>query len=242
MKKTRKLSADADLSQSYAAPEIAEQQRPLVDQQLEEMRAGNPPRHFEVAGEIVALLKDISEQDHAMLLDAGCSSAYYHEIVEHYAPGWAEYVGVDYNSGMVEMARHRYPGLVVLQMDTQQLDARDRAFDVVLSSGTVNHVLDWQATLRELARVTDRWLILHRAWVYVNEWPTYTGKSNAYGQDVWQHRWNERELIEVIEGLGLNLVFGCDSGEGEGAPMDGEPEPEARGRAIRTYLFERSER
>lgn len=218
------------LSQAYTSPDIAAKQRVIVDRQLREMHAGNAPAHFAVVGEIMAGLHCREGTEPITLLDAGCSSSYYHEIVEYYVPGWAQYTGVDYNPSMVDMSRARYPESVIVRGDLQRLGFADRAFDMVLSGGTLVHIKNWQLALSELARVARRWLLLHRTWVYLDK-PTRCRASNAYGHEVWDHYLNQGELVQLVEDMGLKMFKNCHAGEG---PLD-----DTEGWSVRTHLFER---
>ena len=220
-----------DLARSYASPDIATKQRGLVEPQLRAMYGGVATPHFVVIGDILCQLREQSELQSVSLLDAGCSSAYYSEIIEYFAPNWARYVGVDYNAGMIKLAHQHYPNTPVLQADLQDLQQLfgDRFFDVVLSGATVGHIVNWKQVLEELARVTKRWLVLHRTWVYTDGRPTAKFVKDAYGHDVWYWYFNERELIDAVEGHGLELASNRNSGEG---PQDSYWE-------VRTYLFER---
>lgn len=220
-----------NLSQSYAAPDIALKQREGVDKQLLAMQNGTPAPHFAVVGEILTRLREQSGLQSVSLLDAGCSSAYYSEIIEYFVPNWARYIGVDYNTGMVKLAHRHYPNTPVFQADLQDLRQLfgDRFFDIVLTGATVGHIMDWKRVLEELTRVTKQWLILHRAWVYTDGRPTAKFIQDAYDHDVLYWYFNEAELICNIESHGLELISSCNSGEG---PRDSYWE-------VRTYLFER---
>ena len=93
-----------DLSYSYADQTIATKQRELVGQQLAAMTTGNAPDHFKVVGRVLSQLRNQTDMTSLSLLDAGCGSAYYFEITDFYVPGWVEYVGVDFNPGMLATA------------------------------------------------------------------------------------------------------------------------------------------
>jgi len=226
LRKLYTLIKRPDLSKSYADPAIAPQQRQLVDQQLEAMRNGSPPEHFEVVGRI--LLQFREQTGSIKLLDAGCGSAYYSEIVNFFVPGWVQYVGVDYNPGMLDMAQQYYPVLPLARMDLRNLAMRDGAFDLVMSGAVIVHIKEWKAAVRELARVTRRWLLLHRTWLYTRN-PTSVTVERHYDRDVYIVRINEGELLTLMTNLKMDLVMKCDSGEGKLPP----------GLENNTYMFER---
>lgn len=218
-----------DLTQSYADPTIAIKQRQLVDQQLQSMKNGNAPDHFKVVGRILSQLKGQTSLKSIDILDAGCGSAYYSEIVNFFVPGWIKYVGVDFNRGMLDMAQNLYPTLSLAYMDLQNLAVCDGAFDLVMSGAVIVHIREWESAVRELARITRRWLLLHRTLVYTDGSPTSVTIERHYDKDVYRVRINEGELLTLMSNLEMNLVIKCDAGEGE-LPM---------GQENNTYLFDR---
>jgi SAM-dependent methyltransferase len=219
----------SDLSKSYADPTIAIKQRQLVDQQLQSMRNGNAPEHFKVVGRILSQLKGQIRLKTIDVLDAGCGSAYYSEIVNFFVPGWIKYVGVDFNRGMLDMAQKFYPTLPLAYMDLQNLAIRDESFDLVMSGAVIVHIREWNLAVRELARLTRRWLLLHRTLVYTDGRPTSVTIERHYDRDVYRVRINEGELLTLMSNLEMNLAIKCNAGEGE-LPV---------GQENNTYLFDR---
>ena len=217
-----------DLSKSYADPNIAAKQRQLVDQQLQAAKNGSPPEHFKVVGRILSELREQTDMGSLNFLDGGCASAYYYEIMDLFVPKWVKYVGVDFNSGMLVSARQFYPNLPLARMDLRDLAIHERSFVMVMSGAAIVHIRDWGAALRELARVTRRWLLLHCTLVYTCNQTSVTVESH-YDKDVYRVRINEGELLALIDNLEMNLVKKCDAGEGE-LPS---------GQETNTYLFER---
>lgn len=218
----------SDLSNSYADSSIAPKQRRLVDEQLQAMRSGKSPQHFQVVGRILSGLKEQAGARSFSLLDAGCGSGYYSEIIHHFVPGGIHYIGVDFNLGMLSMARQYYPGLSVGRMDLRWLAVRDASVDLVMSGAAIVHIREWDAALKELTRVTRKWLLLHRTLVCKST-PTSVSVERHYEKDVYRVRISEAELLALIGTLGMELIMKCDAGEGQ-VPEDQENN---------TYLFER---
>lgn len=223
-------SAMADCSKNYADPSVAAKQRQIADEQLRAMRDGNPPPHFAVVGRILSQLKQQTNQRSLSLLDAGCGSAYYYEIVHHFLPDWVRYFAADFNHGMLTMARQYYPGLPAARMDLRWLAIRDLSMDLVLSGAAIAHIKEWGTAVEELARVTRRWLLLHRTLVNKSE-PTTVSVERHYDKDVYRLRVSEQELLNLMKKLGMTLVMKCDAGEGA-FPS---------GQENNTYLFDRQQ-
>lgn len=209
-------SNTAALDASYADPAIAAKQRRVVDPQLADVHAGKGARRFSIIGEILQGLKNESGFDTVTLLDVGCASCYYHEIIEHYIPGWVKYTGVDYNPGMIKMARKLYPGLLVHQADARDLSIfPDKSFDIVIDSALLIQIRDWKPALSELARIAARWLILHRIALYWKNEPTSCKTTQAYDRQVWAVRFNKRELTKFLSERGFRLLsIACTADDG----------------------------
>lgn len=209
--------------QGYANPLIAARQRKIVELQLKSMREGHPPSEYSIVGEF---LRQIPLEPPISLLDVGCGSAYYSEVVEHFAPGFYHYMGVDFNPGMVELAHRLYPKLEVVQMDARSLKLWNYYIEVVLSGACIIHMEGWKKALAELIRVAKIYLILHRNPIWLDQSPTIYSDHLAYGVGVKIYRFNEDELLgQILEDF--ELVDSRDVC------------PASQTRVTRSYLFER---
>lgn len=195
------------LDASYADPAIAAKQRKLVDTQLAAMHVGNAPRHFSVVGELLQGLREQSDLEATTLLDAGCASCYYHEVIDYYVSGWVEYTGVDYNLGMIEMVNRLYPGLPIYKADLCDLGLfADQSYDIVLEGAALVQIREWKPALSELARIARRWLILHRESFYWDDKLTSCEVTRAYDNEVWSVRFNFLEVTAFLARRGFSMV------------------------------------
>jgi len=166
---------------AYADPAIAAKQRVTVETELEAMRSGRHPILFQAVGDMLARIVPTLPAP-ITLLDAGCGSAYYSEVIEYFVPNCYIYTGADYNPGMVALARKIYPALTIHQADLCSLDFGDRSFDVVLSGACIAHIPEWTVALSELMRVASVYLVLHRNSIWLDDSPTtfdYRGDYDA---------------------------------------------------------------
>jgi len=186
-----------DVRDAYAAPSIAAKQRAVVEPQLRAMRGGRPIPLFQAVGDILAKIVPTLPAP-ITLLDAGCGSAYYSEVVEHFTPHCYTYHGVDYNPGMVALAHELYPSLTIHQADLCSLDFDDCSFDVVLSGACIAHIQEWATALSELIRVASVYLVLHRNPIWLDDSPTTFDYRNDYDAGIWVHQFNERELLSEV--------------------------------------------
>jgi len=176
-------------------PAMAAKQQKVVEPQLRAMREGHPCSEFSA---MEKFLSQIPLESPASLLDAGCGSAYYSEVIEYFAPNVYSYVGVDFNLGMVELAHRLYPELRVVQMDLHSLEFPDHSIDVVLSGACIIHIEKWKVALAELVRVARLYLILHRNPIWLDESSTVYPDWFAYDVMVKMHRFNEKEFLEEV--------------------------------------------
>jgi SAM-dependent methyltransferase len=219
-----------DLSQSHAAPDIALQQRALADTQLADMYAGRVVRHFQALAEALSNIPHPAVYAQPLrLLDVGCGSAYYQEVIRHLSGRNFDYTGADYNDGMLALARQRYPQVRLIRTDVRKIDVPDRAFDVVLSGACLVHVREWQDALGELIRVSARWIVLHRTLIR-RQAPTEIKVEHLYDRDMYRVYIHDEELRTRIAEFGCRIVAGIDCGEGYRGPVVGNY----------TYLLERT--
>jgi len=66
----------------------------------------------------------------------------------------AEVVACDLSAGMIEVGRRRHPDIHFVQGNATDLDFTDASFDAVTISYGLRNVVDTEAALREMARVT----------------------------------------------------------------------------------------
>src|SRR5689334_11082550 len=123
---------EARAAQQYAAPS------PLPDPQID--------RKF---ARICAHVRDRLPCE--AFLDAGCGDGRHLAALDAELP--ARIAGVDISERILETARARVPRADLRQANLESLPFDDGAFDLVLSSQVIEHVLDAPAAMRELARV-----------------------------------------------------------------------------------------
>ena len=65
----------------------------------------------------------------------------------------AQVIGTDISSGVIDLAKKKYPHLDFRVMNMEKLDFPDASFDYVYSSLVMHYVKDWSKTLHEVFRV-----------------------------------------------------------------------------------------
>ena len=180
---------------------IPQKQRQLVQQELLSMYKGSIPRLYSVAAESVKPYA----KDKTTLLEVGCSSGYYSEVLEYLTNKEIRYTGVDISKAFIEMAKDYYPDKSFVQAPASSLPLKSKEFDIVFSAGVVLYELDYVAHVKEMDRVAKDVLMFHRTPVTINN-PTQLQKKQAYGVETIEYIFNEKEFLDTVISLGWVLT------------------------------------
>lgn len=103
------------------------------------------------------ILRALERLSFSTFLDVGCAEGYFPNLARRLF-GAASY-GTDFAFSGVKRARDIYavPGAVG---DAHKLPFKDRAFDVVLCSETLEHVADPERVIGELKRICNKYLVI----------------------------------------------------------------------------------
>lgn len=183
----------ASLTRGWQAPEIAARQRELVDAQLQQMYQGDVPAVFRAAAEAV----QATGVRGGMIVEVGCASGYYWEVLEHLLRSQVRYLGVDYSTALVDLARQRYPNVPFVVGDAANLPLPDGCCDILLSGCVLLHVADYAAAIRESSRVSRRWCIFHRTPVLRTGNTVFLSKL-AYGVEVVELLFGKQEIYRLF--------------------------------------------
>jgi SAM-dependent methyltransferase len=183
-----------------AARTVVRQER-AYESLIAAMKRGEPRRDFKVAAEAIAA----TGIPRPRLLDVGCGSGYYSEVFSNLLTDGVDYTGVDYSGAMIERARARYPSASFKVADATRLPYADGAFDIVFNGVSLMHIIDYQAAIREAARVAARYCVFHSVPVFDDHRTTYLRKY-AYGAPVVEVVFGRQELISLCQGAGLHLL------------------------------------
>jgi SAM-dependent methyltransferase len=164
------------------------------------MNRGEPRVDFKVAAESIAATGIVNPR----LLEVGCGSGYYSEVFASLLPDGVRYSGIDYSDAMIARARAHYPSTAFEVADATRLPYADGAFDIVFNGVSLMHIVDYQAAIREAARVASRYCVFHSVAVFRDHQTTYLRK-HAYGAPVVEVIFGKRDLMTSCEGAGLRL-------------------------------------
>jgi radical SAM superfamily enzyme YgiQ (UPF0313 family)/SAM-dependent methyltransferase/predicted SAM-dependent methyltransferase len=184
--------------QSAGIPVI---QRALVQRQLERMYHGDIEPIFQVLADA---LKPFVRNG-STVLEIGCASGYYGEILDYLLPREFSYFGLDYSLPLIALARDYYPTAKISVADGGDLPCKDSSYDVVISSCILLHVTDYRRHIKETARVARDVVIAHRTPVCRDQATRYLTKR-AYGEETVELVFNENELLSIFAENGLSLL------------------------------------
>lgn len=189
------------MTSAWQNDQIPNRQRALVQHELDSMYQGKRPLPFQVLADILRPFARPGLE----LLEIGCASGYYYEVLEYLLNTHLKYTGVDYSSPLVTMARDYYPHATFHVADGASLPFPDAGFNVVVSSCVILHVPDYPAHIAEAVRVAREMIVFHRTPV-CRKRPTNYMKKFAYGVETVELIFNENELLFEFAARGLELI------------------------------------
>lgn len=139
------------------------------------------------------------------VLETGCASGYYYEVLEYLSSKRIRYTGVDYSEPLISMAKSHYPSARFKVADGSRLPFKDREFAIVVSGGVLLHVPNYAEHIAESCRVAKRIVVAHRTPVCRNT-PTRYLKKFGYGVEMVELVFNEKEILSIFSSNGMELV------------------------------------
>lgn len=144
-----------------------------------------------------------------LLCEVGCGSAYLLDFINLNESRNFQYFGVDLSLEVLKISNHRG---VLTQSRSFELPFKRNTFDILLDGATLIHILDWEKSIKEYARVTKKILILHSLTISPINENIYLRKY-AYGQPVSEIIFSKSLLLNTCRdnGLVLKHIFEGDS-------------------------------
>ena len=190
------------LRTAWKADLLPMRQRQLVDKQISRFRAGKSVNVFDAFVLALRSLKDIP--DDATLLEVGCSSGFYSEVLT-IANFKFVYEGCDYSEAFIALAKEIYPKIHFQVENATLLSYADNSFDIFVSGGCLLHIPEYQIAIKETSRVARQYAIFHRTPVLIGK-PTTSYTKKAYGVEVLEIHFNEPEFLALLVENGLLLI------------------------------------
>lgn len=190
------------LRSSWQDGDLPQRQRNLVEKQLNYYRRGYSVDVFDVFVKSLSMLPGI--ENGATLLEVGCSSGFYSEVIE--LSGLPiNYSGCDYSDAFIGLAKKKYPSVNFAIEDATKLNFRSSSFDIVVSGCCLLHIPEYIKAIEETGRVTRRFAIFHRTPV-VWGMPEIWYRKKAYGVETIEIHFNEDEFLNLLVKNNLELI------------------------------------
>ena len=186
---------------AWHSPRAAALQDAAYRQLLAEMHAGQPRIDLRVAAQAV----DSAGLAGPSLIEIGCGSGYYSEVLRTLAKSRVRYTGIDYSAAMIARARARYPDEVFETGDGTAMRFADASFDIAFNGVSLMHILDYEKAIAETARVARHAAIFHSAPVFPAHPTTFLHKY-AYGGPMVEIVFYRDELLTCFARHGLHMV------------------------------------
>jgi ubiquinone/menaquinone biosynthesis C-methylase UbiE len=216
----------ARLRNSWMNIALPQRQRELVDKQLIRYRSGARIDVFDVFADSLRFLPSFEKC--ASLLEVGCSSGFYSEVIE-IAGLPIKYSGCDYSEAFIRLAKERYPLIDFAVEDATNLNYPDANFDIVVSGCCLLHIPEYTKGIKETARVAYNYAIFHRTPVVWGQ-PEQWYRKQAYGIETVEIHFNEAEFLALLVNNGLELIATYTLSE------EHHDTSWTRGHATRTYV------
>ncbi|MGA2094338.1 MAG: glycosyltransferase, partial [Sedimentisphaerales bacterium] len=197
----QKSEVSDNLTSGWQNGDIPSKQRALVQKELDEMYKGKSPVVYSVLADIIWPYQRQGES----LLEIGCASGYYFEILEYLLGRQITYTGVDYSQPLIDMAKDYYPRGNFVVADGANLPFGDNKFPVVISSSILLHVPNYPQHLAETIRVAGEIVVIHRTPV-CRQNQTRFYKKLVYGVETLELCFNEEQLVSQCVSGGLKLI------------------------------------
>ncbi len=191
-----------ELSDSWMNDGIPAKQRTVVERELPGYRTGKPNRIFDALVDI--LLHNIPGLEKRSLLEIGCSSGYYSEVLRCRGVA-ASYQGCDLSPAFIRLAQRTYPSIRFDIENATSLSYGANSFDVVVSGCCLLHIFEYERAIAEAARVSSEFVVFHRTPVLHLTGPVFYTKK-AYGTEMLEIHFNEQQLVRMFAEHKLHVI------------------------------------
>src|SRR3974390_1478433 len=151
------VEAKAFKGRGWFAPLTALRQQRAYDRLLRDLQLGNARRDFLVAAEAI----DALGKSRITILEIGCGSGYYSEVLAKLSKTEIGYTGLDNAPPMITRARRRYPRESFEVGSATKLPFSDGSFDIAFNGVSLMHILDYRQAISEAKRVSRLGCIFH---------------------------------------------------------------------------------
>jgi ubiquinone/menaquinone biosynthesis C-methylase UbiE len=148
----------------------------------------NPIQKFLINNFKNRLANEIKKLNVNSILDAGCGEGFTLEYLRVRSIG-KTYEGIDFLQKAVEIGNKVHPKIILKKASIYELPYKDNSFDLVLSTEVLEHLEDPKKALKEIFRVSKKYVLLS-----VPNEPIFMGSNFLRGKN-WSRFGNDIEHI-----------------------------------------------
>lgn len=186
------IETETRLRDAWKDASIPPAQRAIVDAELRRMYQREVIPIFRILAEAVRL----THCEDTLIVEVGCATGHYSEVLTHLLGHSIRYVGIDYSTALLAVARRYYPHQGFALGDAVALPLAEQSVELLISGCVLLHVPDYARVIAESARVARQWVIFHRTPVVAG--PTLHYTKQAYGVPCLEIVFGERELFDLF--------------------------------------------
>jgi 2-polyprenyl-3-methyl-5-hydroxy-6-metoxy-1,4-benzoquinol methylase len=134
------------------------------------------------------LAKEVKKLNISSILDAGCGEGFTLEFLRQQKIG-KTYEGIDFLKTAIEIGKKMHPKINLKQSSIYRLPYKSNSFDIVLCTEVLEHLEEPQEALKELFRVSQKYVL-----VSVPNEPVFMGSNFLRGKN-WPRFGNDIEHI-----------------------------------------------
>lgn len=165
--------------------------------------------HTQKLNQVIKLLPKQKRGKTIKVLDIGCSSAVLtNEIAKTLKK--SQVTGLDSYKAAIQFARLKYPHINFVAADAHKLPFKDKSFDLVICTETLEHVINPKKTLEEMKRVLKkdgRGIISMDSGspLFHLIWHIWTKTKGRVWQNAHLHEFSTTLLEDLIKDAGFRI-------------------------------------
>lgn len=115
-----------------------------------------------------------------------------------------DYTGIDITETFVKNLSEQFPEATFVHGTANDLPFEDGSFEIVTSRHLLEHTPDPEPILREMARVSKRYVV--NGWFRLTPNETVISLKNRKGGQFYQNDYNRDEMKALVNNIGLNII------------------------------------
>lgn len=157
--------------------------------------------------DLIEMLNQV-QHDKYKVLDAGCGEGFTLNKLSQNKIG-EKLEGIEFSKDAVEIGKKLHPYLSLKQGDIYKLPYKDNSFDLVLSTEVLEHLKEPEKALKELIRVSKKYILLsvpNEPWFRIANF--LRGKNiTRWGNDIEHvNHWSKRHFREFVRGENIKIL------------------------------------